>query len=195
MAPRSLRLALLLCLAFPLGTVRAQSPLKPGDRVVVAVSDTTDTLGVRADGSVVLPRVGPVQLSGLTPAAAEDSVARAFARVFSRVDIRVMALRRVVVTGEVPRADLFYVDATVGLAEALALAGGVGPEGDRRRVELWRDGVRVARVDGTSGAALRQPIESGDIVLVARANWWVRNPFVIVSLLSSAVSLAIALSL
>lgn len=173
----------------------AQAVLKPGDRLVIAVSDTTDTLGIRADGSVVLPRVGAVAIAGLTPAAAEDSVARAFAKVFSRVDIRVTALRRVVVTGEVPRGDVFFVDATVGLAEALALAGGVGPEGNRRRIELWRGGSMVARVRSTSGAALQQPLESGDIVLVARENWWLRNPFVIVSLLSSAVSLIIALSL
>lgn len=171
------------------------APLKPGDRLVIFVADTVDTLQVRPDMHVILPRLGPVGLAGLPPLAAEDSVARAYARIFARRDVRITALRRVAVTGEVPRGDLFFVDATVGLAEALALAGGVGPEGNRRRVEIWRDGARVARVNSTSGAALRQPLESGDVILVARSNWWARNPFVIVSLLSSAVSLIIALSL
>lgn len=172
-----------------------QAPLKPGDRMLVALADTVDTLPLRPDGHVILPRLGAVSLVGLGPTAAEDSVARAYTRIFARRDLRITALRRVVVTGEVPRGDLFFVDATVGLAEALALAGGVGPEGNRRRVEVWREGVRVARVRATSGAALRAPLESGDIILVARTNWWARNPFVIVSLLSSAVSLIIALSL
>ena len=187
-------LLVLVSLTAAFADAGAQGPLRAGDRFVVAVADTSDTLAIRADGKVVLPRFGPISVAGLTPAAAEDSVARAFSQVFSRRDIRVTALRRVVVTGEVPRGDIFFVDATVGLAEALALAGGVGPDGNPRRVEVWRDGSRVARVRSTSGAALRQPLESGDIVLVARSNWWLRNPFVIVSLLSSAVSLIIALS-
>lgn len=177
------------------GSAVSPAPLKPGDRLLIALADTVDSLPIRPDGHVILPRLGALSLVGLGPVAAEDSVARAYTRIFARRDVRITALRRVVVTGEVPRGDLFFVDATVGLAEALALAGGVGPEGNRRRVEVWRDGVRVSRVNATSGAALRQPLESGDIVLVARSNWWARNPFVIVSLLSSAVSLIIALSL
>lgn len=172
--------------------VAAQAPLKPGDRLLVIFADTVDTLPLRPDRSVVLPRLGALSLAGLDPVAAEDSVARAYTRIVTRRDVRIIALRRVVVTGEVPRGDLFFVDVTVGLAEALALAGGVGPEGDRRRVELWREGRRVARVSATTGAALQHPLESGDIVLVARSNWWARNPFVIVSLLSSLVSLLIA---
>ncbi|WKW12453.1 polysaccharide biosynthesis/export family protein [Pseudogemmatithrix spongiicola] len=174
---------------------RAQAPIRPGDRLIVVLADTVDTLPLRADGHVVLPRLGPLHVAGLAPSVAEDSVSRAYTRIFARRDVRITALRRVVVTGEVPRGDVFFVDATVGLAEAIALAGGVGPEGNRRRIELWRGGAMVARVRSTSGAALQQPLESGDIVLVARENWWLRNPFVIVSLLSSAVSLFIALSL
>lgn len=189
-------LALLLALALPVSTAPAQSaPLRPGDRLVVVLADTADTVTVRADGAAVLPRLGALPLSGLELAAAEDSVLRAYRSVVARRDVRVTALRRVVVTGEVPRGDLFFVDATMGVAEALALAGGVGPEGNRKRVELWRDGQMVGRFDARSGAALRAPLQSGDIVLVARSNWWSRNPFVIVSLLSSAVSLIIALSL
>jgi protein involved in polysaccharide export with SLBB domain len=194
---RSLALVAVFALALaPSATARAQSaPLRAGDRLVVVLADTADTVAVRADGSAVLPRLGSLALAGLDLGAAEDSVARAYRSVVARRDVRVTALRRVVVTGEVPRGDLFFVDATVGLAEALALAGGVGPEGNRKRVELWRDGALVGRFDARSGAALRAPLHSGDIVLVARANWWSRNPFVIVSLLSSAVSLIIALSL
>lgn len=180
-----------------LGEVAAaqSAPLRAGDRLVVVLADLVDTAAVRADGSAILPRIGSLSLSGLGLAAAEDSVRRAYATVSARTDVRVTAFRRVVVTGEVPRGDLLFVDATVGLAEALAMAGGVGPEGNRKRVELWRDGGLVGRFDVRSGAAVSAPLHSGDIVLVSRANWWSRNPFVIVSLLSSAVSLIIALSL
>lgn len=189
-------LALTLALGLPAAALPAQSaPLRAGDRVVVVLRDSAATVSLRADGSAILPLLGALPLAGLEPAAAEDSVLRAYRTLVARPDVRVTALRRVVVTGEVPRGDLFYVEASVGLAEALALAGGVGPEGNRKRVELWRDGAMVGRFDARSGTALRAPLQSGDIVLVARSNWWSRNPFVIVSLLSSAVSLIIALSL
>ena len=171
----------------------ASGTLRPGDRIVVTVRDTTNSVTIRADGQAVLPLIGPLGLGGLTPAAAEDSALRTYAGFLRRTDIRVTALRRISVQGEVPRADVFYVDGTMGLAEALALAGGVGPEGHRARVELWRNGVIHGRYDSRNGSSLRVPLESGDIVMVGRASWISRNPFVVVSLLSTAVSLAIAL--
>lgn len=189
-----MRYRLLLALCFIAAQAQAQAPLKPGDRIVIDRADTSVVISMRADGSVVLPSIGVVRLGGLAPAAAEDSVLRVYAGIIARPDVRVTALRRVAVSGEVPRGDIFFVDATYGLAEVLAMAGGVGPEGNRKRVELWRDGARVGQFDARSGAGMSVPLHSGDLILVARAGWWSRNPFVVVSLLSTAVSLAIALS-
>jgi len=189
-----MRITVLLALLIVAAQANAQAPLKPGDRLIIDRADTSVVLSVRADGSVVLPSIGIVSLAGLTPAAAEDSVLRTYASIIARPDVRVTALRRIAVSGEVPRGDIFFVDATYGLAEVLAMAGGVGPEGNRKRVELWRDGARLGQFDARSGAGLAVPLHSGDLILVARAGWWSRNPFVIVSLLSSAVSLIIALS-
>lgn len=169
------------------------APIKPGDRLVVTLGEITDTIPLRSDSRAVLPRIGPVALGGLSPRAAEDSVARAYAALVRTPDVRVTALRRISVQGQVPRADVHYVDATFGLAEALALAGGVGPEGNSKKVDLWRNGEQVGRYDARTGAALQIPLESGDIVIVGRSSWWSRNPFIIVSLITSAVSLAIAL--
>lgn len=188
-----MRFALILSLLLIAVPAQGQAPLRPGDRLVVALADTSDTLNVRADNKVVLRRLGPLSLAGLSPAAAEDSVVRAYSTLIARPDVRVTALRRIAVSGEVPRANVLYVDATFGLAEALASAGGVGPEGNRKKVQLWRDGTLVGTYDARSGATAAVPLHSGDLVLVARSNWWSRNPFVIVSLLSSAVSLIIAL--
>lgn len=169
------------------------APLKPGDRLVVTLGELTDTIPLRSDSHAVLPRVGALNLAGLGPRAAEDSITRAYAAFVRTPDVRVTALRRIAVQGQVPRADVHYVDATFGLAEALALAGGVGPEGNSKKVDLWRGGTQVGRYDARSGAALQVPLESGDLVIVGRASWWSRNPFIIVSLITSAVSLAIAL--
>jgi protein involved in polysaccharide export with SLBB domain len=196
---RALALSTTLALAAALlpsasaAQMASNAPIKPGDRLVVTLGELTDTIPVRNDGQAVLPRVGALNLNGLSPRAAEDSITRAFAALVRTPDVRVTALRRIAVQGQVPRADVHYVDATFGLAEALALAGGVGPEGNSKKVDLWRDGTQVGRYDARSGAALQVPLESGDIVIVGRASWWSRNPFIIVSLITSAVSLAIAL--
>jgi protein involved in polysaccharide export with SLBB domain len=191
--------AVCLALLMPVVALRAQAQdpaagLRPGDRLVVTVRDTVDSIPLAGDGRAVLPMLGPVHLAGLAPAAAEDSVRRAYANMVRRPDVRVTALRRIVVEGEVTRANVLYVDETVRLAEALALAGGVGPEGDRRRIDIWRDGQRLARVDGRSGEALRLPLHSGDQVLVGRASWVSRNGFVVASLVSTFASIVLVLA-
>jgi protein involved in polysaccharide export with SLBB domain len=191
--------AVCLALLVPVVALRAQAQgpaagLRPGDRMVVTVRDTVDSIPLAGDGRAVLPMLGPVHLAGLAPAVAEDSVRRAYANMVRRPDVRVTALRRIVVEGEVTRANVLYVDETVRLAEALALAGGVGPEGDRRRIDIWRDGQRLARVDGRSGEALRLPLHSGDQVLVGRASWVSRNGFVVASLVSTFASIVLVLA-
>ncbi len=195
---RALCLTLVAALLLQPSATQAQqavngAPLKPGDRLVITLGERTDTIPLREDGHAVIPRVGMLNLSGLGPRAAEDSITRAFAAFVRAPDVRVTALRRIAVQGQVTRADLHYVDATFGLAEALALAGGVGPEGNSKKVDLWRNGTQLGRYDARSGAALQVPLESGDLIIVGRASWWSRNPFIIVSLITSAVSLIIAL--
>lgn len=192
---RALALLLLAAAALRPAAVAAQtSGLRPGDRIAVALRDSVATATLRLDGRVVLPVVGPLALAGLEPAAAEDSVARAFAAFVRGNDVRVTALRRIVVQGAVRRADVFYVDATVGLAEVLGLAGGVSEEGHFGKIDLFRDGQRVGRYDSRTPATLAVPLHSGDLVLVGERSWWSRNPSVLVSLVASLVTVVAVLS-
>lgn len=192
---RALALLLLAVGAVRPATAAAQaSGLRPGDRIAVYLRDSLATATLRLDGRVVLPVVGPLALAGLAPAAAEDSVTRAFAAFIRTNDVRVTALRRIVVQGAVRRADVFYVDATVGLAEVLGLAGGVSEEGHFGKIDLFRDGQRVGRFDSRTPATLAVPLQSGDLVLVGERSWWSRNPSVLVSLVASLVTVVAVLS-
>lgn len=185
----------LFCVLVALGLpslLSAQS-LRAGDRIAVTLRDTTEVATLRADGTVILPVVGALSLAGLTPVAAEDSVIRAYAAFTRRPDVRVMALRRVTVQGAVRRADVLYVDATVGLAEALALAGGVSETGHFGKVDLFRDGVQVGRFDARTPATLSVPIHSGDLILVRERSWWARNPSAAVSIIASLVTVVVVL--
>ncbi len=180
-------------LAAPLAAQAPAGALRPGDRIVVSRRDSVDEASIRPDGRVVLPLVGPLALAGLTPTAAEDSVVRALAAFSRRPDLRVVALRRIIVQGAVRRPDLYFTESTVGLAEALGMAGGVAEDGHRGRVDLYRDGQRVGRYDTRTPATLNVPLQSGDLIVVAERSWWSRNPGVLVSLVASLVTVVAVL--
>lgn len=175
--------------------VAAQSAgLRPGDRISVTLRDTASIATIRPDGRAVLPVVGPLALAGLEASAAEDSVTRALAAFVRAPDLRVMALRRIVVQGAVREPGVLYLDATFGLAEALGTAGGVNEDGHRGKIDLFRDGQRVGRFDSRTPATLAVPLQSGDLVVVNERSWWARNPSVLVSIVASLVTVVAVLS-
>ena len=190
---RLLALALvLLALALPKAT-EAQA-LRAGDRIAITLNDSTAWVTLRNNGDVVLPLIGALSIAGLAPVAAEDSIIRAYAAFTRRPDVRVEALRRITVQGAVRRAEVLYVDATVGLAEALALAGGVSETGHFGKVDLFRDGQQMGRYDARTPATLNVPIQSGDLILVRERSWWARNPSAVVSIITSLVTIAVVLA-
>lgn len=165
--------------------------VRAGDRVALMVRDTVDTVPVTARGLVVLPFVGPLPIAGLPIRTAEDSIVRAMSRVLTRPDLRVEFLRRIVVDGAVRRSTVLFLDETVGMAAAIALAGGLSDEADARGIELWRDGSLVGRFDERTLVNRAPPLDSGDRILVARSPWVSRNAFLVASLASNLVSLVI----
>jgi protein involved in polysaccharide export with SLBB domain len=184
-----------LLLLLPSAAASAQAGvLRPGDRILVTIRDTSDVSTIRPDGRVILPMVGALSVAGLQPAAAEDSVARAYAEFTRSPMVRVTALRRITVQGAVRRADVLYLDPTSSLAEALALAGGVSETGHPGKVDLFRNGQSVGRYDARTPTTLNVALESGDLILVGERSWWSRNPGVIVSIVSSLLTVAVVLA-
>lgn len=192
---RALALLLLAAVAGWPSTADAQSAgLRPGDRLLVSIRDTAVTAIVRTNGSAIIPVLGALAVAGLELDAAEDSVTRALAAYVRANDVRVTAQRRVVVQGAVRRPDVLFVDATVGLAEALGMAGGVSEDGHRGKIDLFRDGQRLGRYDGRTPSTLAVALQSGDLILVNERSWWARNPSVLVSLVASLVTVVAVLS-
>lgn len=190
----SVFIAVALLSIAPAPAAAQSGPLRPGDRILVTLRDTSDVATIRTDGRVVLPIVGALDLSGLAPAAAEDSITRAYAAFTRSPDIRVSALRRITVQGAVRRADVLYLDPTASLAEALAMAGGVSETGHLGKVDLFRDGQSAGRYDARTPATSGVALQSGDLILVGERSWWSRNPGVIVSIVSSLVTVAVVLA-
>ena len=150
--------------------------LGPGDRLVVKLfqlESFDSNVSVLPDGSVNLPRVGSLNLWGLTVDQARQAITRAYGQILRRpvvyVDLVSTRPIRVSVTGEVQRPGLYSLGVnetnqlanTAGggkettvvsqgwptLVEAIQKAGGLTARGDLRRVTLIRPMGQKGRTD------------------------------------------------
>ncbi len=129
--------------------------LGPGDRLRVRLWGSFDDLAavspIGPDGSVDLPRLGVINMDGLTMAQARELVSRQAERylqgVQSNVSLDHMRSRPVYVVGAVKKPGLHMVPANATVLDALTAAGGVAPDGSLRRIALKRSGSLVAYVD------------------------------------------------
>jgi polysaccharide export outer membrane protein len=164
----------LFCLALP---AHAQTPkttggtndpsevtpgVRPGDMIRVWVWREKDYSGdfpVDARGTVTLPVLGEIGVSGRTAEQLTDTLREAYRKYLNNPSIDVTVLRRVVVQGEVVRPGLYPADATISIGELIALAGGVTPNGNRSRVELLRNGQVLVTGLGPGAVLQRSPIQ------------------------------------
>ncbi|HVZ78755.1 MAG TPA: polysaccharide biosynthesis/export family protein [Gemmatimonadaceae bacterium] len=196
----SLALSVLAVTILAPAAARAQGPdprtlpLQPGDRVLLKVwADTAlvDSVVVTDDGSIMLPRLGPLPLAGLPTPAIGDSVRKAYSALLNPVSVEVLPLRRVSVVGEVHNPNVLYLDTRSTVRDAIARAGGIDDIGRDNPIILVRDNARVKldnwRLRGDAPAIVR----SGDVIIVEREPWVKRNVFSIISGLGLVVSLLI----
>jgi len=156
----------------------------PGDRIEIRAWTAREMDGpydVDELGDVILPRLGRVGVGGLTPSQVRDSLQRAYTEFLRGTTVEVRVLRRVGVGGEVRVPALYWVDATISLRDAIAMAGGVAPNGDPSAVYLLRSGTRVT-VDLEAASSDRPtPLLSGDQIVVPLRSWFSRNTPLVVS--------------
>ncbi len=179
----------------PRDTVRAEV-LRPGDLIRLKIWREPDLSGefpVGTDGSVVFPKIGAYKVYGETPESLKDKVLTAYQKVLRNSSIEFTPLRRVSVFGAVRKAGLYPVDLTMTVADALALAGGTEPQAAGDKVELLRGGRRI---EGSISQGLRiadSQIQSGDQLFVPEKSWLSRNTAIVSAVLSSGISVVIAL--
>ena len=167
--------AALLAVPAAAGAQRVQN----GDRLVVRLFGgeqiLADTLLVAGNGTVVLPRLGPVVVSGFDVATLPDSLRARYARYLRNPTVDVVVLRRVVVNGEVKRPDIYYVDVLATLPDVIAHAGGLTEAANANRVSIRRNGVTTRVPDWQGSASSMGALQSGDQVRVARRPWLALN--------------------
>jgi polysaccharide export outer membrane protein len=174
-----------------------ESRLVPGDVIRLNIWREPDLTGeflVQEDGNAVLPKIGPVLVTGYTPSALKTHLIEEYSRTLRNPSIEVIVLRRILISGEVANEGVYPVDPTMSLVEALALAGGPTPAAKDDQVILIR-GASETEIDLDDPAEVRYlALRSGDQLLVPSASGWARNWKLLVGMISSTVSLAILLT-
>ena len=178
-----------------MGGTQASPELLPGDAVRVHVwreGDLSGTFAVDDRGIVTLPLLGEREVTGLDPSELRDVLLADYKEYLQNPSIEVTILRRINILGEVRSPGLYPVDATISLADALALAGGVTPIADPNKIQLVRDNEVIA--EGVNQAAVigAADIRSGDQIVVGQKSWLARNSAVVLGSLIAATAIIAA---
>lgn len=181
----------------PAAAAGAQAALHPGDVLQVRIWREPDLSGdfpVGNDGIVVLPKIGEQRVAGVPLEQVRQRLLEQYRVSLRNPSITIIPLRRVQVLGFVHRPGIFNVDPTLTLNGVLALAGGVSPGGNLRRIRLVREG-RVLYERVTAGATLvTLDVRSGDQLYVGERSWADRNSGVLVAaLISTATTIAVTI--
>lgn len=170
--------------------------LRAGDAIRLKIwrePDLSGDFNINESGVATLPKLGPMLVVNLTPAALHDSLIALYSVYLKDPSIEVVHLRRVNILGAVKNPGSYTLEPTLTVEGALALAGGNTPQGKSNDFELRRNGQRIPlKVDAnTQIAAL--PLRSGDQIFVPERSWLSRNGAVVIAALITA-TVAIGIS-
>lgn len=170
--------------------------LRPGDVVRLEVGREPQMNGeyrVGEDGRVLLPLVGFVAVAGLPFGDAIHAIRNAYAVELADPAVAVTPVLRIAVLGEVRQPGLVPVEPSLTLADVVASAGGLTPDGAPDDIQLVREGETL-RLSLLDRSAAEMGLHSGDQVVVGRRSWFSRNTPVLISA-SASVAAAVLTAL
>lgn len=136
--------------------------LAAGDELLINVwgdSELNLELIVSPDGTIIIPNLEPVKVSGLTVEAAEnkirmelgrimsDLVSGASANTFVSVSLGQIRSIKVHIVGEVMAPGTYTLNSFATLFNALYASGGVNDIGSLRSIKLFRNSKEIANLD------------------------------------------------
>jgi polysaccharide export outer membrane protein len=164
-----------------------------GDQIRVDIfgnSDLTTTTTVAADGTIRLPLVGSVTVSGSSPTEAANTIETAYRGGDYLVDPHITVTvvqsssQRVSVLGEVRNPGRYPIESNTTVLDLIALAGGITEKGS--------DIVHILRPDGTGtkqlsvntrtflssrepGSAPTETLQGGDSIVVPKGTFFING--------------------
>ena len=162
--------------------------LSAGDELLINVwgdSELNLKLKVSPEGTILIPNLGPVSVSGLTIETAESRIRQELGRIMSTlsgdtdgantfVSVSLSQIRsiKVNIVGEVVAPGTYTLPSFATLFNALYAAGGVNEIGSLRGIKVYRNSKEVAKLDvydyllnGKYNMNIR--LEENDMVIVA----------------------------
>ncbi|WP_258102686.1 SLBB domain-containing protein [Marinoscillum sp. MHG1-6] len=155
--------------------------LGPGDEMIIDIwgaSEVTYRLTISPEGSILIPRLGPVYLNGLTVEKAASKLGIKLKSIFSslgsntfyQVSLGQIKTISVNVVGEVAKPGTYQLSSFGTAFNALYQAGGPSESGSLREIFVFRNGKKVAELDAYKfliygeGEAIK--LQDQDVVLV-----------------------------
>lgn len=128
--------------------------LGPGDAVFIDVygaSQKSYQTTVAPDGIITIEGFGPIQVSGLSVAQANNRIREKLGKRYSSSSIRLSVGQThtimVNVVGEVKTPGTYTLSAFATVFNALYMAGGIGDLGTLRNIKVYRGGRLISTVD------------------------------------------------
>ena len=128
--------------------------LGPGDQLILDIygeSQESLKLTVSPDGDITIPDFGPVHVSGMSVAAAQNSIRSRLGRYFqsSQIKTSLGQTRSIMINvmGEVRVPGTYTVSAFATVFHALYMAGGINELGTLRNIKVFRQGRQITVVD------------------------------------------------
>ncbi|MBO7188046.1 MAG: SLBB domain-containing protein, partial [Tidjanibacter sp.] len=133
--------------------------LGPGDEVLIDVwgdAEVNYTRTISPEGTINIPRVGPITLSGYTVKEANARIKRSLARIYAGINSGSTSVKltlgnirsiQVNIVGEVANPGTYTLSSLASLFHALYAAGGVSEIGSLRDVKVLRSGEVVVEGD------------------------------------------------
>ena len=137
-------------------------PLSAGDEVLIDVwgdSELDLKLTLSPEGTIIIPNVGPVALSGLTIEEAENRIKQELGKImwnlvdgkepntFVSVGLGKIRSIKVNIVGEAVAPGTYTLSSLASLFNALYAAGGVNDIGSLRNIRVYRNNKEIANLD------------------------------------------------
>lgn len=129
--------------------------LGPGDEITLKIYssaiDIDQRFLINRDGTVVLPKIGPVVLAGTKVSEVESRLKAQLSRLISDFNVYVSVAQlkgiEIYVVGQTRKPGKFIVSSVSTLINALFATGGPNSNGTMRQIQLVRQGKVVGTVD------------------------------------------------
>jgi polysaccharide export outer membrane protein len=189
-----------VCLLFPVRVLPAEAPpdsaftaLKPGDVVRVNIWRQSDLSGeyvIDEDGNLMFPLIGRISTEHVSTDSLRRLLVQQFDYFLKEPFITVTPLFRVNVMGQVAAPGLYNVDATITLADLLAMAGGITDSGSENKIKMVRDNTVIQEdlsVALERGRAIEDiGIRSGDQIVVGKKPFRASNLTMIAAVVTAS---------